>query len=276
MNLFFNSGGIYCLMEYIGAIREIKRSLQSGRSLNASRLSAASPQAEGAYDRASGQAVPLHYYGCSAGAGMMFVCLLVLNDFISADDLDRLFGEVVDTIVWTDFDTAPIFTALMTKLTPYVPENITDFTNGRFHVGMTGADGFRFVNQFQSRQDIYHHIIVGSNIPGISSYPSTIDGVQFMDGVFGLKHDSLPPDTIIFRNTSRAPLSLTIPPLWVRQLLISYGAENARRNIATYNETGTSRETLATGGTYDISPEQIQWLLWFQSVLPQNPKWRIL
>jgi len=50
MNLFFNSGGIYCLMEYIGAIREIKRSLHS----------------RGA-----------HYYGCSAGAGMMFVCLLV-------------------------------------------------------------------------------------------------------------------------------------------------------------------------------------------------------
>ena len=266
MNLFFNSGGIYCLMEYIGAIREIKRSLQSRGSC-----------AECAYDRASGQAsgqaVPLHYYGCSAGAGMMFVCLLVLNDFISADDLERLFGEVVDTIVWTEFDTAPIFTALMNKLTPYVPDNIADFANGRFHVGMTGADGFRFVNQFQSRQDIYHHIIVGSNIPGISSYPATIDGVQFMDGAFGLRKDSLPLDTIIFRNLSRVPLSLTIPPVWVRQLLISYGAENARLNIARYPQM---RETLENGGTYDLTLTQIQWFLWLQTALPQNPKWLIL
>ena len=99
MNLFFNSGGIYCLMEYIGAIREIYAEFQQPNSCIT--------------DPA--------YYGCSAGAGMMFVCLLVLNNFISPHILDKLFGEVVDAIDLTKMDTAPIFTALLQKLNPYVP-----------------------------------------------------------------------------------------------------------------------------------------------------------
>ena len=211
-DVYFNYGGLYGVFELIGAIKE----LQKNKNLIANRCKV---------------------YGCSAGAGMAFVYLLIKHNFLKQEVIYDEMNRIVDATNHNSIEqtTMGLFDELFSK---YCPNDI-GFLQKRLNVGVSTNNGFVFMNKFSCKADLYQSLLLSCKIIGSSKCPPHTDDIVCLDGAWQFDPKlHLPKNSLILKPLDMGLVNLLKPPLAIRQLLTLRGGLITFEAIECYKKTG--------------------------------------
>jgi hypothetical protein len=198
--LNFHLGALYGIPHYIGAMRELQRNKPDGE---------------------------LHYYGNSAGGACALVCYLMLNGYITIDQIQSGAYKVLDNVGTITVTLTPIYCNLIDVMVPYWPADLAERVSGILYIGVSTKTQHKFVNQFKTNADLYNALMCSGTIVGLSNYPSIIDDEVCLDGAYRIDETMVPKNATVITSDIRPPLALTCPP----RFLYPWLEENGRRNV---------------------------------------------
>jgi hypothetical protein len=211
-DIYFNYGGFYAVFELIGAIKELRKTNQL------------------IHKRCK-------IYGCSAGAGMAFVYMLVADDFLNAEIMYDEMNRIIDRTKHNSIE--KIYMELLDELfSKYCPNDIR-FLQKRLNIGISTNNGFVFMNKFESKAHLYHALLLSAKIFGASKCPPHKDNVVCLDGAFQFeakKH--LPVNCLILKPLDMGIVNLLKPPSAIRQILMMRGTIIAKEALDYYKKNG--------------------------------------
>jgi hypothetical protein len=249
--IFFHGGGFYAICNYIGVVKRIHEEYKKP-------------------DSQISRNVKL--YGNSAGASMAFMCLLVLYDIITIDYLESMAtgnNNIFDIPKMISYSFTYLYTVMGDFSTPKWPNDLHERITDVLHVGVTTRNGHKFISKFKSNFDIYNRIICSGTLVGLSTYESKIDGELCLDGGYSFSYDCLPKDIMIIQGTHTMPVSLTIPPYFMRKCLIDAGYDVADKHITKFDSP--NRELPMPYYTFDNSTIAVLFYIYERSY--KNPLW---
>ena len=214
-NIYFSYGGFYAVYEIIGAIRELYTDYKSNNSIISKKCV---------------------IHGCSAGAGMSFLFLLLIHDYIKLDEIESIMNYILDKT--SHITVESVYMDLLDVLfTKYCPPDIT-FLSTRLKIGVSSKNNnFEFLTNFKSKSDMYHALLLSANLIGISKCPSIYNNKFYLDGALHFDSNKhLPKNCLVIYTLQLFPIYLTIPPTLVRKCLIKYGSYNALKLLTYYKK----------------------------------------
>ncbi len=227
-DVYFNYGGYYAMFELIGAIKE----LQTNKQLLAKRCK---------------------LYGCSAGAGMAFVYMLVAHDCLNAEIMYDEMNRIIDTTKHNSIE--KMYMEFLDEVfSKYCPDDIR-FLQKRLNVGVSTNNGFVFMNNFKCKADLYQALLLSAKIFGASKCPPHKDNVVCLDGAF--QFDSklhLPDKCLILKPLDMGFINLLKPPKLIRQLLMLRGTIIAKEALDFYKKTGICQVVDIYTPLKDVAP----------------------
>ena len=214
-NIYFNYGGFYAVYEIIGVIRELYTEYKSNNSVISKKC-------------------VLH--GCSAGAGMSFLFLLLIHDYIKLDEIESTMNNIIDNTSQITIES--VYMDLLDVLfSKHCPPDIT-FLSTRLKIGVSSKNNkFEFLTNFKSKSELYHALLLSANIVGISNCPSVYNDKFYLDGALHFDSNKyLPKDCLVIDTLKLFPIYLTIPSTLVRKCLITHGSYNALKLLTYYKK----------------------------------------
>jgi len=216
-NIFFCHGGIHGIFLYLGAIKELYKQRDQ---LDLKRL---------------------RVYGSSSGGPMGLICLLVLNDILK---VDHLISEI-NKFFQRESARSPLkFTQTCIEMLELLSLQISDpsvvlsLANKHLYIGVSQQQsGFKYINRFTSVSDIFHCLLLSSNLVLIATYPAFYKGVSSIDGGYLMTRDDLPRKCVcIYNQGSTFPACIGIPDDAKQDELINKGILFVNRLISDKNK----------------------------------------
>jgi hypothetical protein len=198
-NIYFHNGGLYAMLHYIGAVTELSSKKQK----------------------------KFIYWGNSAGASWCVGCYLVLNGHATIENLQTGIYNVFEKKRQLSHIITPICCELIDVMVPYWPHDLAKRISGILNIGVTTKNGHKWINKFNTNNELYNALLCSGTISGCSNHVSMIDNEVCLDGGYMFNLEKIPPNTRIIASDIRPLVSLTIPP----PFMYSYLKNNGERNV---------------------------------------------
>jgi len=206
-NIFFCHGGIHGLYMYYGAIKEMKRRQDK---FNITRV-----------------------FGSSSGSIASLVFLLVLHDIVDIDEYIQLSHDYYDTPRKNSFNITPGMMELLDLIKDHCfqdPNRVLEIVNKHLYIGVSQRHQFRFINKFNSINELLHCLVLSCSIALMSSYCSYYNGQLSLDGGYHFRLCDLPTHCWkIYNYGSQFPDTMFHPSYEQRCALIRKGKRFIRQ-----------------------------------------------
>ena len=190
-NIFFCHGGIHGIFMYLGAIKELYKQRDK---LDLRRLK---------------------IYGSSSGGPLGLICILVLNDML---EIDFLIAEINKFFAKHSSRTVMKFTQTCVEMLELLflqisdPRKVVSLANKHLYIGVSQQSGFKCISRFSDISDIFHCLLLSSNLVLLATYPAFYADIVSIDGGYMASRNDIPRNCLcIYNKDGSFPECVTIP-----------------------------------------------------------------
>lgn len=112
--------------------------------------------------------------------------------------------------------------------------NAHELLGSRLYIGVTTPNGFRFISNFNSKDNLIDSLMGSTCLPVVLS--SWKCQSPMLDGGITYSKSVVPKNAIAFPTTVKLPFNIIIPPGWIRKLFFKRGYSQAKHNIQIKNK----------------------------------------
>ncbi len=219
--------------------------------------------------------VNLRIYGSSAGSLMGLICLLVFNDLIDIDVITRANNDFFRTktnlaLLCVARLSVDYLDMLLEHIKPHELE-IIKLTNRHLYIAASQPSKLTFIHKFVNISELYHCIILSSNLILLSSYPAYYKNEIAIDGGYRMQMSDLPRKCLkIYNYGYQFPECLYIPPNEKQSELIRSG-KHFIKDI--FKKTDVFYDALEDWCFYDYSEQFLAFVFLMQSISFKDYTW---